>query len=558
MDMMPVTGAQAEVFSGEKSRLKALDKYAVLDTPAEEEFDALTRLAAYIARTPIALISLIDGQRQWFKSKVGLSVEQTPRSQAFCHYTIQGEEPLEVNDARLDERFLKNPLVTGDPHIRYYCGVPLSTPEGEMLGSLCVIDKTPKQLDAYQLQALQTLAGEVMARLELRRQKQELEEQKRQLEYSEAQYRALFEESQGYLFTHSMEGTILSANGAAVEALGYRKEELVGKNMSCLLVLGQSSLLKDYFKGIRAGRAVSGVSRIVTATGQERYWQYRNFPSLSAGGTPYVICSAQDVTDKEIAARLLREAKEELEEQVQLRTQELLASNTALQETQAELDVFLYRASHDLKGPLCSMEGLLSLAQMEEAPGQQRQYFTLMQQTVHKLNRVLQSLLSYTKNSHYRVMRERVHFESLLEQTLTGLREVKGFERVKVETYLDILTPFYSDPERVFTVLRNVISNSINFQNYSLEEPAVNICISCSAQGATIVVRDNGVGIDEKEQADIFRMFTRSSSQSTGSGLGLFVTGEIVKKLGGQISLQSQPGKGTQVSIRIPSQADQP
>lgn len=556
--MMPVTGAQAEVFSGEKSRLKALDKYAVLDTPAEEEFDALTRLAAYIARTPIALISLIDGQRQWFKSKVGLSVEQTPRSQAFCHYTIQGEEPLEVNDARLDERFLKNPLVTGDPHIRYYCGVPLSTPEGEMLGSLCVIDKTPKQLDAYQLQALQTLAGEVMARLELRRQKQELEEQKRQLEYSEAQYRALFEESQGYLFTHSMEGTILSANGAAVEALGYRKEELVGKNMSCLLVLGQSSLLKDYFKGIRAGRAVSGVSRIVTATGEERYWQYRNFPSLSAGGTPYVICSAQDVTDKEIAARLLREAKEELEEQVQLRTQELLASNTALQETQAELDVFLYRASHDLKGPLCSMEGLLSLAQMEEAPGQQRQYFTLMQQTVHKLNRVLQSLLSYTKNSHYRVMRERVHFESLLEQTLTGLREVKGFERVKVETYLDILTPFYSDAERVFTVLRNVISNSINFQNYSLEEPAVNICISCSAQGATIVVRDNGVGIDEKEQADIFRMFTRSSSQSTGSGLGLFVTGEIVKKLGGQISLQSQPGKGTQVSIRIPSQADQP
>ncbi len=555
---MPVTGAQAEVFSGEKSRLKALDKYAVLDTPAEEEFDALTRLAAYIARTPIALISLIDGQRQWFKSKVGLSVEQTPRSQAFCHYTIQGEEPLEVNDARLDERFLKNPLVTGDPHIRYYCGVPLSTPEGEMLGSLCVIDKTPKQLDAYQLQALQTLAGEVMARLELRRQKQELEEQKRQLEYSEAQYRALFEESQGYLFTHSMEGTILSANGAAVEALGYRKEELVGKNMSCLLVLGQSSLLKDYFKGIRAGRAVSGVSRIVTATGEERYWQYRNFPSLSAGGTPYVICSAQDVTDKEIAARLLREAKEELEEQVQLRTQELLASNTALQETQAELDVFLYRASHDLKGPLCSMEGLLSLAQMEEAPGQQRQYFTLMQQTVHKLNRVLQSLLSYTKNSHYRVMRERVHFESLLEQTLTGLREVKGFERVKVETYLDILTPFYSDAERVFTVLRNVISNSINFQNYSLEEPAVNICISCSAQGATIVVRDNGVGIDEKEQANIFRMFTRSSSQSTGSGLGLFVTGEIVKKLGGQISLQSQPGKGTQVSIRIPSQADQP
>jgi GAF domain-containing protein len=116
---------------------------------------------------------------QQAKSKVGLSIAQTPRSQAFCHYTIQGEQTLEVPDARLDERFLDNPLVTGDPHIRYYCGVPLRTPEGAALGSLCVIDRTPRQLDAGQQQALQTLAREVMARLELRRKQQELQEQKR-------------------------------------------------------------------------------------------------------------------------------------------------------------------------------------------------------------------------------------------------------------------------------------------------------------------------------------------------------------------------------------------
>jgi GAF domain-containing protein len=220
---IPARPAPADEFAkSEAARLASLDQYALLDTLAEEEFDALTRLAAYIAGTPIALITFVDHERQWFKAKVGLALQQTPRSQAFCHYTIQGTDVLEVPDAQLDERFLNNPLVTGDPHIRYYCGVPLTTPEGYRLGSLCVIDRQPRQLDVRQQEALLTLAGEVMARLELKRQKQKLEEQTRQMEFNEAQYRALFEESEGYLFTHNFEGIILAANGAAIKALGYR------------------------------------------------------------------------------------------------------------------------------------------------------------------------------------------------------------------------------------------------------------------------------------------------------------------------------------------------
>ncbi len=547
-----VSGRPA-VFSPETARLSVLHAYRVLDTPPEEEFDALTRLAAYIAGTPIALISLIDAQRQWFKSKVGISLPQTPRSQAFCHYTIQGQQTLEVPDAQLDERFLNNPLVTGEPNIRYYCGVPLRTPEGEALGSLCVIDRTPRQLDAGQQQALQTLAGEVMARLELGRKQQELQEQKGQLARSEEQYRALFEESEGYLFTHTLQGTIINGNRAAAQALGYSKAELIGQPIGQLLASLYPASLQVYLQQVGAGKPVTGVTKVVTAGGEQRYWQYRNFRSHSTSGEPLVICSAQDVTDKEIAAKLLRRAKEELEQQVQVRTQELQKSNTALQQTQAELDVFLYRASHDLKGPLCSMEGLLQLAQMEEDPGQQRQYYPLMQQTARKLNRVLQSLLSYTKNSHLSMLRERVHFESMVAQVLDGLRDAKGFERVKVQTYYDVLSPFYSDAERVSSVLRNVISNSITFQNYALAEPLVNIWITCSTQEATIVVRDNGVGMGEAERAHLFGMFTKSSAQSTGSGLGLFVTGEIIKKLGGHISLQSQQGHGTQVSVRIPN-----
>ncbi len=533
------------------SQAAALQAYGILDTPPEKEFDALTRLAAYIAGTPIAFVGFADGERLWYKSRLGIPVTEIPLEEVFCRYTIQGEELLEVTNPLEDKRFSRDLIVT-EGHLHYYCGLPLITPEGFCVGTLCVSDQVPRTLDEEQKEALRVLAGEVLTRLELRRKQQELEEQKQQLKRSEAQYRALFEESEGYLFSHTLSGKILHANPAAVEALGYRVEELVSKDIAQLLVMGQSSLLEKYLTALQAGRTVSGVSRVVTAGGEERYWQYRNFPSLTAGGEPYVICSAHDVTDKELSANLLREAKEELAEQVQLRTEELRASNTALLATRAELDVFLYRASHDLKGPLCSMEGLLALAQLEEVPAQQS-YVPLMQQTVRKLNRVLESLLSYTKNTHHGVVRERIQFGLLLEQALAALQEAKGFERVKIKTYFDTLFPFYSDAERVLTVLKNLIGNSIIFQDYTSEDPTVHIWINCSAREAVVVVRDNGVGMSQAEQAEAFQMFGRSSSQSTGSGLGLFITGEIVKKLDGYIVLQSEPGKGTQVTVRLPS-----
>jgi signal transduction histidine kinase len=284
-----------------------------------------------------------------------------------------------------------------------------------------------------------------------------------------------------------------------------------------------------------------------------QYWQYRNFATCNSKGEPYVICSAQDVTDKERVANTLRKAKGELEAEVLLRTGQLQTTNAELSRTKAELDLFLYRASHDLKGPLCSMEGLLQLAQLQQAPLAQEQYLTLMQQTVRKLNWVLESLVSYSKNTHQRIAYQAVDFDLLLESVRQSCRTLKGFERVSLQTHLHTPVPFYSDAERVFTVLRNVISNSITFQNYALPQPMVTVWITTSADWVTILVRDNGLGIEADKLSTLFQMFTKSSSQSAGSGLGLFVTGEIVKKLGGNISLQSQPGKGTQVSIYIPS-----
>ena len=162
--------------SNEKARLKSLRSYAVMDTFSEKEYDQLTAIASQICGCEMSLISLIDEDRQWFKSKVGLEVDETAREFAFCaHAILEPGLTLLVPDARLDARFHDNPLVTGNPHIAFYAGVPLVNDEGLALGTLCVLDSEPKTLSDAQLSALNALAEQVMALLELRRSKLALE-----------------------------------------------------------------------------------------------------------------------------------------------------------------------------------------------------------------------------------------------------------------------------------------------------------------------------------------------------------------------------------------------
>jgi GAF domain-containing protein len=149
--------------------LEALRRYHLLDTAPEESLDDVTHLAAYICGTPTALISLVDETRQWFKSRFGLELTETPREQAFCAHTILQPDLLEVEDARADARFADNPLVQSDPKIRFYAGAPLRTAEGLALGSLCVIDLAPRKLSNDQRDALNRLARLVMKAFEVRR-----------------------------------------------------------------------------------------------------------------------------------------------------------------------------------------------------------------------------------------------------------------------------------------------------------------------------------------------------------------------------------------------------
>jgi len=204
--------------SNEKERLIALKGYNILDTLPEEQFDRLTELAAVICKVPIALVSLIDENRQWFKSRVGISAEETPRSISFCQYAVAEGKVFEVTDALNDERFVENPLVTNIPNIRYYLGQPLIDPNGFALGTLCVIDREPRQLDETQLRGLEVLAKEVVIQIVSQKEKNELEN-----------YHRLFNLSNDLICVTGTDGILKKTNPAFASMLGWREDELVGK-----------------------------------------------------------------------------------------------------------------------------------------------------------------------------------------------------------------------------------------------------------------------------------------------------------------------------------------
>jgi two-component system, NtrC family, sensor kinase len=162
--------------SPEAARVAALDRYAILDTDPEESFDDLVILASYVCKTPMAMLSLLDDHRQWFKSKVGVQVCETPLELSICAHAIKQQDLFIVPDTLQDARFRENPLVRGEPHIRFYAGAPLINEDGYALGTLCVVDREPRELDQEQKQSLKSLRQLALRQMELRRNLQLLKD----------------------------------------------------------------------------------------------------------------------------------------------------------------------------------------------------------------------------------------------------------------------------------------------------------------------------------------------------------------------------------------------
>ncbi|WP_338872211.1 PAS domain S-box protein [Spirosoma sp. SC4-14] len=413
------------VLTAEKKRLEALRQYQILDTPPDKEFDQLADLASLICQTPISLISLVDEKRQWFKSRIGIDLQETHRDIAFCNYTIQDQGLFEVEDAQEDNRFKENPLVLTDPHIRFYAGYPLTDSNGHALGALCVLDREPRKLTPHQQKALQILGDMAMGLISTYRQKQELlylenlftlsndliciastdgffkrinpafskvlgwdteflletsffelvhpddlqltiqqiqqladgeptinfahrirckdgdyrylqwtaspephtgylfaiardiseEKQKESLLHqSEAKFRSFFENSQGFLCIHDLEGKLLTVNMAGASALGYEPEELVGLTLHQIVPPNQHEGLAHYLKIIRETGKASGLMHTRHRDGSLLIWLFNNVLEQAGTDGAYVIGNAIDITRRHQLEVDLKQTKQMLEQ----------------------------------------------------------------------------------------------------------------------------------------------------------------------------------------------------------------------------------------------------
>lgn len=243
---------------------------------------------------------------------------------------------------------------------------------------------------------------------------------------------------------------------------------------------------------------------------------------------------------RDVTAR--RQAEELLEQQ-----------NRELVKTNAELDRFVYSASHELRAPLTSVLGLISIARMGENDAAKTQILDLMETSVQRLDIFIRDIVNYSSNTRMDLSHERIDFEEMVHDCIEQLRYMPEVERVSIFTEVHGECDFYSDKRRLTVVLNNLLSNAIKYQDTDQEKPYIHVTVLLQPDQARITISDNGAGIAEPYQDKIFNMFYRATERKSGTGLGLYIVKEIVNRLSGKVSVESQPGKGSTFYVSIPS-----
>jgi two-component system, sensor histidine kinase and response regulator len=231
--------------------------------------------------------------------------------------------------------------------------------------------------------------------------------------------------------------------------------------------------------------------------------------------------------------------------------QQVFRKNLELEKAYQELDRFVYSASHDMRAPLMSILGILQLAKMDKETSS-ADYFTMIEESVLKLDVFIRNIIQYYKNNRFDANRQALDWKALIEECVEANRYQLGDVGIDFEVEVAQNGDFFSDDLKVRLVLNNLLSNAIK---YSPENPRIRISLFSDAQSATLKVRDNGSGITESEQDQVFKMFFRGTHPKSGSGLGLYIVRDAVTRLDGSISLQSEPGQGTEFTVVIPNQA---
>ncbi|MBI2191142.1 MAG: PAS domain S-box protein [Planctomycetes bacterium] len=558
----------------ERERLAALRNLRILDTPPEERFDRIIRLAVQFFRLPIAFISLVDEDRQWFKSCSGLSFNQTSREASFCSHAILGSEPLIIPDLTKDCRFRDSPIVTGGPRIRFYAGHPLSGPEGYRVGTLCLMDGQPRMFSPSDVSALHDFASWAEHEINAVRLGQAFRIQKE----SEERYRALVSNIPDVVWTSDGSGNTVFISPNIEKIYGYTPEEIYRGGAAIWLDRihpGDVNLvIERYVRLFRDGQMFDVEYRVQRRDGAWIWLHDRALTTYEREGVAYADGLMTDITDRKTAEEELRTAKQTAE----------VASRAK--------SVFLANMSHELRTPLNAIIGfseILADRTFGDLNPKQQKYMgnilTSARHLVGLINEVLD--LAKVEAGRMRLDLTPIDVRQAIQEVESTVRALADQKRIRLDLALEeSLPPLTADASKVRQILYNLLSNAIKFTpeggRVALSarlvpapdatpggRPAAGVTVSgpAGAQGPLsqepprpaieISVSDTGVGIRREDRDRIFHEFEQADSsysrKQQGCGLGLALTRRLVELHGGQIGVQSEgEGRGSTFTVRFP------
>lgn len=511
----------------EVNRLAALRDLGMLDTPPEERFDRLTRLTRHSLDMPIVLISLVDSQRQWFKSCQGLVVRETPRNISFCGHTILSDQLFIVPDALLDPRFADNPLVVNAPNIRFYAGQPLHARDGSLLGTLCVIDDKPRDLSETQRDDLRVLADMVENEFNA----PDVEKVAAAMQSSKNRLAAILDNVLDGIITINEAGIVDSFNKSAEKIFGYTANEVIGRNISMLMPEPYCSEHDGYLNNfLTTGKAkVIGVGRQVT--GRRRDGSI--FPMDLA-------VSAMQLGEQRLFTGIVRD----------------ITDRVKIERMKSE---FISTVSHELRTPLTSIRGSLGLIAggvAGELPAQAKVLLDIAHKNSERLILLVNDILDMEKIEAGKMefQAKPVALKQLVQQAMEDNLAYAEQCKVSYEVEGELSDATINvDANRLLQVLANLFSNAAKF---SPPGDKVRISVCSDGNRARISVSDHGCGIPLQFRSKIFQKFAQADSSDTrkkgGTGLGLSITKAIVEQMGGTIDFDSEPGVLTTFFIEFP------
>jgi two-component system, sensor histidine kinase len=545
--------------SQESMRMQALVDLKILDTPPDPGLDTLINMARRLFDVPISLVSLIDENRQWFKSKSGLDACETDRKDAFCAHAIMTDEVFTIEDATLDPRFYDNPLVTGAPFMKAYAGAPLSLRPGIRIGTICIIDTKPRRFSSDDLKTLQDMADLIIERVRLLTLALDADERSRLLIDANrlaARAQVVLATMSDGVVVQDRTGAIVSANDSAGSTLGLTVEQLIGlksidprwqtinEDGSALPGQHHPAMIT-----LATGLPVNNVTLGVEQPDQARRWLRVSSRPLFEDDPEqpsHAVVTFSDITEIVEKSRALKKAQE--------------VADAASRAKSA----FLANVSHEIRTPLNAVIGLTSVLSQSRLGAAEIEMVELIKTSGETLERLLSDILDVSKIEAGKLELSLgpmdLHATISAAAQLIGLRaDEKGIE-FSVNFGPDTSGQFLGDGIRLRQIITNLASNAIKFTSEG--KVTLNVDIDENRKGRAsdtwvkIAVNDTGRGFDEETASRLFSRFEQADSSITraygGTGLGLSICKSLTEMMGGTIESRSTLGVGSTFCITIP------